>query len=663
MPLRRRRSIGSSSSKTASGRTVHPSTGCDPGLSGAACHPYEVDPIGNTHSEHAESSGYGCLPGTTRGAKRRPYTENDPADRWATCSAAAPSVLAALSRGPDQAVAYGERSGFEARVHLQLGEDALDVGADGVRADREPGRDLHPARSLRQQLEDLTFPDGELLHEHVRVLLLRTSVPRSRPGKLLRHDDVPVEHGPDGGHELVDGGVLRDVAPEPQAYRLGNCPRVDQGGHGDELGVRHLIEDPLADAQAALVGEPDVDQDHVGTFPTSQVQAFGSRGRRPQDLHAHCFQGGSDDLREEPVVVDDEDSTGGFGHLPLAAGSSRWNVAPGPVDSTQIRPSWASATRRAMNSPSPVPAREALPASPRARGSKMTSRSARGIPGPSSFTVSVTRPGPRSTQTETGRSLGEYCRAFLIKLLTAARMCLPSAMTVARVEIVTATRRSPRSIMHDSAASLASLPRSVRRRRKPPVPMLHRSNESTSSDRYESSWFDRRSSSRRPGSGAVTIKCSMTALAPTSGPRTSWAVAARPRSRCSFRRSAHVTVARWANTSSRRGPMIPSERLRESDIPPATRTASPTWSKVGVPPPTISAKTLGRRRRSLSVSFPHHGSVPISRRSCAVLRGPSPRSPKPLPGSRTSRSRSPPLPAGPPEGCWPEPCSEPGWLR
>src|SRR6266540_4260774 len=593
MPLRRRRSIGSSSSKTASGRTVHPSTGCDPGLSGAACHPYEVDPIGNTHSEHAESSGYGCLPGTTRGAKRRPSTENDPADRWATCSAAAPSVLAALSRGPDQAVAYGERSGFEARVHLQLGEDALDVGADGVRADREPGRDLHPARSLRQQLEDLTFPDGELLHEHVRVLLLRTSVPRSRPGKLLRHDDVPVEHGPDGGHELVDGGVLRDVAPEPQAYRLGNCPRVDQGGHGDELGVRHLIEDPLADAQAALVGEPDVDQDHVGTFPTSQVQAFGSRGRRPQDLHAHCFQGGSDDLREEPVVVDDE----------------------------------ASATRRAMNSPSPVPAREALPASPRARGSKMTSRSARGIPGPSSFTVSVTRPGPRSTQTETGRSLGEYCRAFLIKLLTAARMCLPSAMTVARVEIVTATRRSPRSIMHDSAASLASLPRSVRRRRKPPVPMLHRSNESTSSDRYESSWFDRRSSSRRPGSGAVTIKCSMTALAPTSGPRTSWAVAARPRSRCSFRRSAHVTVARWANTSSRRGPMIPSERLRESDIPPATRTASPTWSKVGVPPPTISAKTLGRRRRSLSVSFPHHGSVPISRRSCAVLRGPSPRTP------------------------------------
>ena len=58
-----------------------------------------------------------------------------------------------LRAHPDQIVAYGERGRLQPRMHLELGEDPLDVGAHGVGRDREPLGDVRACGAPRRAAE------------------------------------------------------------------------------------------------------------------------------------------------------------------------------------------------------------------------------------------------------------------------------------------------------------------------------------------------------------------------------------------------------------------------------------------------------------------------------------------------------------------------------
>ena len=77
-------------------------------------------------------------------------------------------------------------------------------------------------------------------------------------------------------------------------------------------------------------------------------------------------------------------------------------AAPGVRDSAQIRPPWASTIARAIARPSPVPPRSrARLSSTRWKRSKTRSSCSGGMPGPSSVTVSASRPSSRPATTAT----------------------------------------------------------------------------------------------------------------------------------------------------------------------------------------------------------------------------------------------------------------------
>ncbi len=109
------------------------------------------------------------------------------------------------------------------------------------------------------------------------------------------------------------------------------------------------------------------------------------RGGRRRDLVAGAAQVRLQGAQELRLVVDDEDALAA--HAGTSAGSSTagrasTNDAPWPPrDSTQTRPSFASAKPRAIASPSPAPRWSGRPAT-RWNGSKIRSRSSSGIPGP-----------------------------------------------------------------------------------------------------------------------------------------------------------------------------------------------------------------------------------------------------------------------------------------
>src|SRR5437588_13107033 len=66
------------------------------------------------------------------------------------------SGVPAVAGGLDQSVADRKGRGLQPRVDLQLRENALDVGPDGVRADRQARRDLLAVQPLHQQQQQ--FP-------------------------------------------------------------------------------------------------------------------------------------------------------------------------------------------------------------------------------------------------------------------------------------------------------------------------------------------------------------------------------------------------------------------------------------------------------------------------------------------------------------------------
>src|SRR5262245_61457115 len=71
----------------------------------------------------------------------------------------------------DQPVANGERRRFQTGVHLELGEDALHVGANRVLADPQSRGGDPAVCPARKQSEDLTLAGSQLRGEEGQLLL------------------------------------------------------------------------------------------------------------------------------------------------------------------------------------------------------------------------------------------------------------------------------------------------------------------------------------------------------------------------------------------------------------------------------------------------------------------------------------------------------------
>ena len=59
----------------------------------------------------------------------------------------------------------GHGRGLEARVHLELGQDALNVGPNGIAADAQSARDRASVGPLHEKTENLPLARGELSDE------------------------------------------------------------------------------------------------------------------------------------------------------------------------------------------------------------------------------------------------------------------------------------------------------------------------------------------------------------------------------------------------------------------------------------------------------------------------------------------------------------------
>lgn len=59
----------------------------------------------------------------------------------------------------------GHGRGLEARVHLELGQDALNMGPDGISTDAQSARDRSSVGPLHEEAEHLPLARGELSDE------------------------------------------------------------------------------------------------------------------------------------------------------------------------------------------------------------------------------------------------------------------------------------------------------------------------------------------------------------------------------------------------------------------------------------------------------------------------------------------------------------------
>ncbi len=150
--------------------------------------------------------------------------------------------------------------------------------------------------------------------------------------------------------ELFHRRVLRDVAVEPDLQRLLDGPVIVARGERQDLRIGEALKDGLAGGETALIREAEIHEDQVGrSRSTATKHVLRGRGHG-HDAHALPLEGGSDRVREERMIVDDQDANRSL--LSSMEGSSSRKLAPDRVDRRPIEPPCASSTRRAMNSPS-----------------------------------------------------------------------------------------------------------------------------------------------------------------------------------------------------------------------------------------------------------------------------------------------------------------------
>jgi hypothetical protein len=203
----------------------------------------------------------------------------------------------------ERSVPAGEGDGLEPRMDLELREDVLNVGSDSVVADRQLPSDLVAAGAVAEKHEDVLFSRRQLPEQKFRSQVSR---PRLRE-RLVGHDHLPLDHGLDRLDELGQGNILGHVACEPQSDSLPDCTGVVESGHRDDFGLRKVGEDSLTKLQPVHVRKSQIDENELRTSGGHDRHGFHPRADSVEITQSQVLQGGPDHLREQPVVIDDQD--------------------------------------------------------------------------------------------------------------------------------------------------------------------------------------------------------------------------------------------------------------------------------------------------------------------------------------------------------------------
>jgi len=114
--------------------------------------------------------------------------------------------------------------GLQTGVHLELRQDALNVGPNGVATDAQPARDRASVGALHEQAEHLSLPRGELRDEQSDTVGRSTAM--TCGNEAVGKDHLPINDGFHRADEPSDRRVLREVATEPRLEGLIDDPRV-----------------------------------------------------------------------------------------------------------------------------------------------------------------------------------------------------------------------------------------------------------------------------------------------------------------------------------------------------------------------------------------------------------------------------------------------------
>src|SRR3984957_14550114 len=486
---------------------------------------------------------------------------------------------------------YAERSvvpasGLEPVSHPGLGEQVLRPGRFGLQLAAQLGhihpqvvglglvrRPPHLAQQLalgdqppvvaHQDLQQLPLGRGQpdvlaVAPDH----LLRRQVDGEVGGgddRLLRGRRGPGGRGPQPGPQLVHAERLRHVVIRPRVQRRHLLAFLAPRGQHDDRDrgpAAHAVDD----LGAVHVGQPEVQDDHVGPVAGHRGQAGGAVDRGA-DVVLPGGQVDAQRAQDGRLVVDDQHA----GHDPVssalvvsalaAAGSVMATVSPPPgVSRASIRPPMASANPRATARPRPTPPGERSPM--RVNGSKMRSFASTGTPAPWSTTSSTTRSAARCACSSGGRTDAGECRSALENRLASTRSSRPgSASTSGKPSGTAISTRSESSSPSSATPATSSI--AVGRRNGCSDPVCSRLMSSrlpiSASSR---SAFCSMVASRSPWSASdhstsVCRRLLTLALIDASGVRKSWLTAASSAVRIRLPSASASAWAAWVRSRSR----------------------------------------------------------------------------------------------------------------
>ena len=211
----------------------------------------------------------------------------------------------------DDAAAHGVDRRLDAVVDLQLHQDVRDVVLHRLRADVQLGGDDGVVLAVRDQLQDLDLPFGQLGPDRVRDLRLRAR--RANALQHLRRDvrrdeRLAERRGADARHQVLDRRVLQEIAARAGEDRVHDVRVLLGDREHDDARERCDAGDVPRRIDAAHAGHVEVHDDDVRRELADDPHRLRSARRLADDLDALLLEQVPQAGPEEIVVVDDQDA-------------------------------------------------------------------------------------------------------------------------------------------------------------------------------------------------------------------------------------------------------------------------------------------------------------------------------------------------------------------
>jgi hypothetical protein len=189
-----------------------------------------------------------------------------------------------------------------------------------VNRDVEPLRDFLVAQAVTKKLDDLALPGGEPYRldrpgpaaaDRTPYDLIEQRVRQLRGQHLYAPRDLT-----NRSEKLLERGILHHEAGGARAYIVGHVVANRQEPHDDHLRRGYLRMDCRGQAQAVVVGEPEIDKDDIRTGVPHLLQGLIDIRGGSQDLEIRLRSDHRDDpLPQQAVVVNEHQRDGCPGRL------------------------------------------------------------------------------------------------------------------------------------------------------------------------------------------------------------------------------------------------------------------------------------------------------------------------------------------------------------